>query len=242
MSVLSHQIFQADHVAVFKIPPGEILLSRWKTDPENIVWQGSLRLLEQEVELDANDSSGEQNLLRLKLELYNHEKLTQFLEDFVEVENDMQWAEVWYNPFLESELHYKIANDGEDTIRVTPQSSLYYKIIAQLPGSGYHPLECDNFNVENEEDKENTKKAGVLQIALGLKFPDKFTAVLFSEALAMYRRRFRSVQDTKLYDKHLLVLQRKITGLRIEDELKEATPMSDFEDDEFGNFVGSSYD
>lgn len=242
MSLLSHQIFLANHVSVFKIPPGEISLSKWNAAPENVVWQGHLRLLEQEVE-DSSSSAPLQGL-RLKLELYNHEKLTQVLEDFVEVENDTQWAEVWYNPFKESELHYKIANDGEDTIQVTPQSSSYYKIITQLPGSGYHPLNLENEGANSESATGSERKGGVLQIALGLKFDDKFTAILFSEALATYRRRFRNVQDKNLYDKHLLTLQRKIMeGLRIQEEdLREATPMSDFEDDEFGNFVGSSYD
>lgn len=233
MSVQSHETFLANNVSVFKIPPGEISLSKWNIEKENMVWKGNLRLCEQEVtESDLPKSSPFEGL-RLKLELYNHEKLTLLLEDFVEVENNVPWAEVWYNPFRESDLQYKIANDGEDTITVTPQSSRYYKIITQLPGTGYHPMESSSHT-----------KGCILQIALGLKFEDKFTAILFAETLATYRRRFRNYQDKYLYDKHLLLLQRRIMdGLRIpEEELREPTPLSDIEDEEFGSFVGSSYD
>lgn len=233
MTVVSHETFLAK-VSMLRIPPGEISLKKWDTSVDNIVWNGHLRLYEQEV-TDTGDSAASAAFegLRLKLELYNPEMITLLLEDFVEMASDVPWAEVWYNPFHETEMHYKIANDGSDTITVSPQSARYYRIVAQLPGTGYHPMET------------STGTNGcILQVALGLRFNDEFTAILFAEALATYRRRFRNYQDKFLYDKHLLLLQNKIfESLRIpEEELREATPLSDFEDDEFGNFVGSSYD
>lgn len=233
MTVVSHETFHTK-VAVFRIPPGENSLKKWNTSAENIVWKGHLRLCEQEVS-DAGDTAASSAFegLRLKLELYNPEVITQLLEDFVELESDVPWAEVWYNPFSESDMHYKISNDGSETIQVSPTSSRNYKIIAQLPGAGYHPL-----------DSGEDTKGCILQIALGLRFEDEFTAILFAETLATYRRRFRNYQDKFLYDKHLLLLQNKILeNLKIPvEELREPTPISDFEDDDFGNFVGSSYD
>lgn len=230
MSVSSHQTFVANHVSVFKIPPGEVSLARWNTDKDNIVWKGSLRFYEQEVTDSDSGSPSVFEGLRLKLELFNHEKMTLLLEDFTEVDNKVPWAEIWFNPFQECDMNYTIANNGEDTITVTPQSARYYKIITQLPGTGYHPIAADP-----------DSKGCILQIALGLKFEDNFTAILFAEALATYKRRFRNYKDQLLYEQHFLQLQKKIMhGLRIpEEELREPTPMSDFEDDDFGNYVGS---
>lgn len=232
MTVVSHETFLAK-VSVFRIPPGESL-KVWDTSNKNVVWNGHLRFCEQEMaETGDSKASAAFEGLRLKLELYNLEVITQLLEDFVELKSDVPWAEVWYNPFKETEMHYKIANDGSSTITVSPQSSKCYRIVTQLPGTGYHPMEISSGT-----------NGCILQVALGLRFNDEFTAILFAEALATYRRRFRNYQDKFLYDKHLLLLQNKIfESLRIpEEELKEATPISDYEDDDFGTFVGSSYD
>lgn len=225
MTVISNSLFSTHNVVVFKIPPGDISLSKWNTTNSNYIWKGSLRLIEQEM---VQDDIAPYKGLRLKLELFNNEKLTLLLEDFTEVETEVQWAEVWYNPPLDG--GFSIANNGDETIKMTPESPKYYKIITQLPGTGYHPFEVP-------------AKDPILQVALGLKFEDSFSAVTFVESMGIYRRRFRNVQDKYQYDKHLLTLQQKIlSGLRVQDESREPTPGSDFDDDDFGNFVGSSYD
>lgn len=225
MSVVSHLLFETHNVVAFKIPPGKISVSNWSKD--SIVWKGSLRLLEQETVIEEN--AAPYMGLRLKLELFNKEKLTLLLEDFTEVDNDVQWAEVWYNPRDEGAPGFCVANDGEETIEIT-ESPKYYKIITQLPKTGYHPLEGES-------------KGSTLQVALGIKFEDSFSAVSFAESLGIYRRRYRTLEEKFHYDKHLLTLQQRIrNGLGVSDDEKESTPASDFDDDDFGNFVGSSYD
>lgn len=88
-----------------------------------------------------------------------------------------------------------------------------------------------------------SKKQSVLQIALGLKFEDSFNAMSFSESLGIYRRRFKAFHEKFLYDQHLTSLHHRIINeLNVSDrELREHTPVLE-DDDEFGNFVGSSYD
>lgn len=226
MSVLNNTLFEAHGVSALKIPPGKPTLANWNTDSSNVVWRGSVRLVEQEM-TEASGPSAMFEGLRLKLELYNHD--ASLLPD--PADTCVPWAEVWYNPLAESNNQFCIANDGEDTICVSAESARYYKIITQLPGTGYHPL------------KHESKETGlILQVALGLKFDDLFTAISFSEALGIYRKRFNSYRDTFLYNQHLSDLQQKIIDDLIlpKKAVKSDTP--DFDDDEFGGFVGSSYD
>lgn len=233
MSVVSHQLFDTHNVLVFKIPPGEVSLRRWETKGDNVVWRGSLRLLE--VEEDDNDGNSKKEpyqLLRLKLELYRKDLAEGLVDNLTEGGNESIWAEAWYNPFRELSIDCSVANDGEDSIQMVPESSKYYRVVLQLPRSGYHPFSI----------KRTSTKQSVLQVALGLKFEDSFNAMSFSESIGIYRRRFKAYQEKYLYDQHLSRLQHKIVNdLTIsEKELRENTPASD--DDDFGNFVGSSYD
>lgn len=227
MSVLNNTLFEAHGVSCLKIPPGKPSLAKWNTDPSNVVWKGSVRLIEQEM-TDASGPSAVFEGLRLKLELYNHHP--SLLPD--QTDTCIPWAEVWYNPVAEANNGFCIANDGEDTISVSPESSRYYRIITQLPGTGYHPLHT-----------ESNPSGLILQVALGLKFDDLFTAVSFAEALGIYRKRFNSYQDTFLYNQHLSDLQQKIIDdLTLPTHVVEKSDTPDFDDDEFGGFVGSSYD
>lgn len=225
--LVSNTLFQTDLAQAFKILPGLTSLSHWHT--EKVVWKGAIRLVEQEL-TDVDGAHAPYEGLRLKIELYNRVPVSLLLEDFAEAETEVPWAEVWYNPFAECELAYSLANDRSQTIAMTPELPKYYKIITQLPGTGYHPL-------------EGLERGTELQVALGLKFDDLYTAVSFSESLGIYRRHFRNYQDKFCYDRHLLTLQQKIRAeLRLPDDLREHTPASDFDDDDFGSFVGSSYD
>lgn len=225
--LITNTLFHTDAAQVFKIPPGSTSLLKWNTS--KVVWSGSMRLVEQE-DTDVADSAAPHTGLRLKLELYNREHISLLLEDFSEIDAEVPWAEVWYNPFAECDVAYAIANDGSDTIAMTAELAKYYKIITQIPGTGYHPL-------------QTAQKGSLLQVALGLKFEDSFSAVSFLESLATYKRHFRKYQDKYSYDKHLSTLQQKIReNLRMPlDDLRENTP-SDYDDDDFGNFVGASYD
>lgn len=213
---------------MFKIPPGSPSLVNWTTS--DVVWKGCLKVIEQE-NTDVEHESRACGL-RLKVELYNRITLNLLLEDFSEVKKDTPWAEVWYNPFENSDLDYTIGNDGRDTIIITPESTKYYKIITQLPGTGYHPF-------------QPPEKGQLLQVALGLKFNDLSDSAAFSESLAIYRRRFENYHHTALYEQQLHeLLQRVLKDLRLAlDDYRTPTPCSDFnDDDDFGNFVGATYD
>ncbi|KAF3985812.1 hypothetical protein FT663_01730 [Candidozyma haemuli var. vulneris] len=234
MSIVTNQLFDTHNVSVFKIPPGDVSLSRWETKGSNVVWRGSLRLIEEE-EVAEDDSRVEKEpyqVLRLKLDFYNQESTGGLSDEFNELGKEHVWAESWYNPFRELGIECSIANDGGDAVKMTPESPKYYRIVLQLPGSGYHPF----------PQKKASEKQSVLQVALGMKFEDSFNAMSFSESIGIYRRRFKAYQEKYLYDKHLSKLQHKILNdLTIsEKESRENTPASD--DDDFGNFVSSSYD
>lgn len=237
MSIVSHELFDTHNVLVFKIPPGEVSLSRWETKGPNVVWKGSLRLIEEEEEEeehaeDAVSKKEPYQRLRLKLEFYNKDPSGGLLDDFTGIGQESVWAEAWFNPFRELSIDCSVANDGNETIKMTPESPKYYRAVLQLPGSGYHPFPL----------QKASSKQSVLQVALGMKFDDSFNAMSFSESIGIYRRRFKAYQEKFIYDKHLTNLQHKIINeLNIsEKELREITPCSD--DDDFGNFVSSSYD
>lgn len=227
MSVLSNTLFEAHGVSALRIPPGKPSLSKWKTDASKVVWKGSVRLIEQEM-TEITGPSAIYEGLRLKLELYNHS--SHLLPDSPDAL--VPWAEVWYNPWAETSNQFCIANDGEDTISVSAESNRYYKIVTQLPGTGYHPWKC-----------QSSQSGLILQVALGLKFDDAFAAISFAEALGIYRKRFNSYQDTYLYNQHLSDLQQKIIDdLVVSRNTPEKSDTPDCDDDEFGGFVGSSYD
>lgn len=225
--IVSSVLFKSESIGIFKIPPGTPSLGKWTTTP--VVWKGCIRVIEEE----DTEASGDKRAcgLRLKLELYNKVTLNLLLEDFSEVEKETPWAEVWYNPFAHSDMEFFIGNDGQDTIESTPELSKYYKITTQLPGTGYHPF-------------HPMGKGPLLQVALGLKFDDPADPAAFSESLAIYRRRFQNYHDTALYEKQLRDLeQRVLRDIRLShDDLREQTPASDFDDDDFGSFVGATYD
>lgn len=234
MSTVTNQLFDTNNVLVFRIPPGSVLVSKWDTKGSNVVWRGGLRLIEEEeiIEDESKDKREAYQLLRLKIHLYNEGGSKLLLRDSQDSEQDEIWAEAWYNPFRELGIECSIANDGGEAIEMSDESLKFYKIVVQLPGSGYHPFPLN---------KSSTKRS-VLQVALGLKFENSFDATSFSESLGIYKRRFKAFQEKQLYDKHLSTLQQRVlNNLTIEDkELRENTPASD--DDDFGNFVGSSYD
>lgn len=215
---------------IYRIPKADALATAWNASKPNWVWKGCLRLLEQE--RTSSDAQPHEQL-RLKLELYKREKITLLSESFAEITNEIPWAEVWYNPFQGHEQPYRIANDGSDTITVSSRSSRCYRLIAQIPGTGYHAYEVNSGS-----------KSSVLQVALACQFEDSFAAGSFSESLALYRRRFAAFQDRFHYDQHLSSLRHRIDNMRFSspdpDDDGDVNGGSD-SDNDFGHFV-SSYD
>ncbi|OBA21142.1 hypothetical protein METBIDRAFT_176197 [Metschnikowia bicuspidata var. bicuspidata NRRL YB-4993] len=228
LMLISNVHFECHGVSVFKIPPGPVSLANWPQ--KSIVWKGSMRLTEEEQTAVSPESALYMGL-RLKLELYNRKSAETDPSPFRAPEDVVPWAEVWYNPFLETDLEYRVANDGSDTIEMTPESSKYYQIISQLPDTGYSPI-------------HNSEKGFLLQVALGLQFDDPYNASSFSESLEIYRRHFRNFQEKFLYDSKLSALElTMLTSLTLPSSgSRSASILAEEDDDEFGSFVGSSYD
>lgn len=204
---LNITLFECENVSVFCIPPGEILLSKWNIDESNVLWRGKLRLVEQEFngwdeeeELTEFETWGKDDFeklylgLRLKLELYNDQDKGENI--WGDGTKEQIWAEVYYNPRGECSKKENIAKDGkgsyyiaknlQETIEMTPQSSKFYRIIVQLPGSGYHPF---------RENKEGKERSGIIQIALGLRLGNSSEASMFSESLFFYKKRFLELEE-----------------------------------------------
>lgn len=191
------------------------------------------------------------NGLRLKLELYNTVTVPPTVGSLTTTTKDLVWAEIWYNPAplkdtdnsyfginsdlgdanegdlgveLKSGSSYTIANNGEETIQGT-ESSKYYKIISQIPESGYHPY----------DPTHGSEK--VLQVALGLKFDESFNAVSFAESLAIYKRRYRNFEDQYNDEHNLLFIETNLKKLTLSNNEYE----DDEDDDDNDISVGSYY-
>lgn len=281
--IISTKLFETEDVSVFKIPPGELSLSKWDINDSNIIWRGSLRLTEEELiqedkgvffsgsnevesECFSSFTVGDKPSafflkdrevapikpykgLRLKLELFNFNDSLVAPPNESRMEDEKIWAELWYNPLPKeqdkSELdlaEYSIANNKQETIQMTPQSAKFYKIIVQLPGSGYHPF------IQEEEQIED---GYLLQVALGLKISENFAAISFSESLSIYRRRFKNFVDQYNYELRLSEIEGKQKHLSINtennsegsgtdhgSENKTTRDSDDNDEDEFGDFVG----
>lgn len=119
--IVSTVLFESNNVNVFKIPPGDVNLSKWNLKRDNVIWTGNIRLIEQELINDHTDvwdistPFGEtneidpQNIpqptlikpyngLRAKLELYNKEVIPPTVGSLTTITKDVTWGEVWYNP------------------------------------------------------------------------------------------------------------------------------------------------
>jgi len=273
--IISTKLFETEDVSVFRIPPGEISLSKWDLNDSNTIWKGSLRLTEEELIQEDNrvfytGPSGVESEfssftvgdkpsaffqkdseaapikpykgLRLKLELFNFNNSLVVPPNESRMEDEKIWGEVWYNPLPAEEdnsevdfTQYCIANNREETIQMTPQSVKFYKIIVQLPGSGYHPF------IQEEEQVED---GYLLQVALGLKISENFAAISFSESLNIYRRRFKNFVDQYNYELRLSEVEsrQKLLTINNDDPPNDSSINKDFENQNLGNFTDDDDD
>lgn len=109
------------------------------------------------------------------------------------------WAEVWFVPQ---------DNVYDEAIQMCTESPQYYKVIAQLPGTG-----CDG---------ECTR------VALGLKFRDRSEGMLFGESVNIFKRRYKDWQGDMEDDE----LARKLAKLSLDEQ------GYDDDDDDFGEYIG----
>ncbi|EGW34386.1 uncharacterized protein SPAPADRAFT_134485 [Spathaspora passalidarum NRRL Y-27907] len=258
-------------------------INSWDLTDSNQVWSGFMRFCEQEAQEEystgdtqlagltvesSSSSSGEykkymvepfQNL-RAKIEFYNRSP-DSGVEEI--------WAETWYNPLvsieydntmklsdlahLEMKRLHTIAHDNKDTILEVDNSDRHFRVVVQLPGTGYHP-----YLEEDEHDSD------LIQVALGLQIKDLKQAYRFAECLEVYNSRYGYAQHSYYYDRMLYAMnsvsftsdvgntndssdsvseesvsvsgsdsdsETDLQGSRHEEE--------DDEDDEFGDFVTS---
>lgn len=227
---LNITLFECENVSVFCIPPGEILLSKWNIEESNVLWRGKLRLVEQEfsgwndeeelAEFEKHGNDDFENLyfgLRLKLELYNDQDKEKNI--WRGCTKGRIWAEAYYNPRGECSEKENLTKDGkgsyyiaknlQETIEMTPQSSKFYRIIAQLPGSGYHPF---------RENKEGAERSDIIQIALGLRLGNSTEASMFSESLFLYKKRFLELEEQLRINALIPELEAMQGNLSLEDD------------------------
>ena len=148
--------------------------------------------------------------LKLKLVFFN-----KIEEEFV------PWAEVWYNPLDKPGENFSIAKNGEETIQLALENCQNFKIIAQLPGSGYHPIE--------QHPVSTAVESNITQIALELRFSKEEQGMSFLGALDRYHANYSSVLETYLYEEQLA----KTADLRLDSGIED----DELDDDGFGDFV-----
>ncbi|KAI5960710.1 hypothetical protein CANMA_003972 [Candida margitis] len=195
------------------------------------------------------------------------------------------WGETWYVPInksLKAELGLRpddedvdtevetskikmeqiksVANDGTDTIRELSYelgivSTQWFRVVVQLPDSGFHPL---------IEDGSGTASGGNgPQVALLLRFKHDIDSEEFIEQLENYNMRFDHLQRQYYYDKWAEILDQdtvsnedvksKESGLdpyyedlslsdnennyEAKDKQSRVSQSSESEDDDFGDFI-----
>lgn len=248
-------LFEGDGVSVFVIPPGDAKMLRWDALSQNTLWKGQIRLIEQEsikggpdfalsLPSGLSDEAAAAHVpvgrflseptkpmdgLRLKLELYNKQKVPPSVGSLTTTSKDTVWGQVWYNPvdFSREEEGlgaFFIANNQEETIQMS-DSAKHYKIIVQLPGSEYVPYENPRNNLSQQ------------QVALGLCFNDRTTALVFSEAISVYKRRFRNYQDQYFFEHRVF----QFGSVSLEDKFGIDPVLNEGhdDDDDFGAFQSS---
>ena len=218
----SKQLFQCGGVSLYKIPHNSTCVFNWNLDNSKRVWQGNIKFFEQ---ISTNSDStkaetsgvsyehrsdGDDNKFIVEPFLGSQSKLL-FYNRLEEAQLEPIWGETWHIPLSQTEdshlsltgntqLHMKrvnkISHDGRDTIIKTSDSDRHFKVIVQLPGSGYHPY-------IDEDDYDGS----VVQVALGLEFRDLDQAYRFGEVLEEYDSRYGNLQRQYYYDRMMVAIK-----------------------------------
>ena len=265
-----------------------------KVDIKNInekVWQGTVRLLEESGEssttprsisissLKQQDKIPAFTSLRLKIEFIN-------IINFV---SEKFWGEVWYIPTnkisskdeIEEKQNgtvklvddknrvriqriKKIAHDGRSTIIPTEGERSWFRVIVQIPDSGFFPVFEEEEEEDNEDDEEGklAKMHKHKQVALLLKLNLEYQAEKFRFRIETFDSEYEAEKDRYLRAElkkrakyngvdDLLPKPKGLTGNKInkEDESEyEAENAEDTEDaegeedegeEDFGDFVST---
>ncbi|EDK41941.1 predicted protein [Lodderomyces elongisporus NRRL YB-4239] len=264
-----------------------------KVDIKNInekVWQGTVRLLEESGESSTTprsisiSSSKQQDKilaftsLRLKIEFIN-------IINFV---SEKFWGEVWYIPTnkksskdkIEEKQNgaaksvddknrvriqriKKIAHDGRSTIIPIEGERSWFRVIVQIPDSGFFPVfedeEEEEEDNEDEEDGKLSKMHKHKQVALLLKLNLEYQAEKFRFRIETFDSEYEAEKDRYLRAElkkrakytgvdDLLPKPKGLTGNKItkinkedesENEAENAEDAEDEGEEDFGDFVST---
>ncbi|CAH2353454.1 hypothetical protein CLIB1423_10S05358 [[Candida] railenensis] len=195
------------------------------------IWYGSLKVVQEELDeddeeyrdVDVDSINKDETVagtnprkpfhtIKLKLVFFN-----KIADEFV------PWAEVWYNPLDKPLDYFSIAKNGEETISLISDTCQKFKVIAQFPGTGYHPI---------EGSPEGSEKDEITQVALELRFSEVDQGLSFLEALDKYHVNYSSVVDSYLYESQLAGKTASLT-------LDSSDLEEEQEEDDFGDFVAA---
>ncbi|KAI5952146.1 hypothetical protein KGF57_004173 [Candida theae] len=237
--ILKFVLFQSKHVKLYNLPRNllsQLKTGSGIDEQVECLWTGSVNLVReikqdnlQRIKHDDPHTIPAFTHHRLKLEFVGSNS-----------NDDNLWGETWYAPInknLRAELglepnkedidtevetsHVKmeqiiaIANDGTDTIRELSYelgivSTQWFRVIVQLPHSGYHPKISDapdgSFEEKSDDGDDDDEKNVVQQVALLLRFKHDFESDEFLEQLENYNMRYDHLQRQYYYDKWAEIL------------------------------------
>lgn len=281
-NVLTFVLFQLKHVKLYNLPIN--LLKQLKTgngieEQVECIWSGTIKLI-REIKQDNLVTIENEDEHPHTIPAFTHHRLKLEYTNDTEL-----WGETWYAPVnkhLKAELGLQpdeedvdteletskvkmeqiasIANDETDTIRELSYelgivSTQWFRVVVQLPHSGYHPLISDG--------TEEKICKNVEQIALLLRFNHDIDSEEFLEQLENYNMRYDHLQRQYYYDKWAEILDQDTvlndgveskeseldTGCEdlsltdnennyeAKDKQMGADQSSESEDDDFGDYI-----
>ena len=214
-------LFQCKHGVTLHSIPYTSSLKEIELSKSNQLWSGSLEFIEEELSINSYMDGFEQTKddkfiirpfikMRSKLEFKNN--------------GNELWGETWFNPIvndlnlskgtttnIDIQRITKLNPEGTDTIQQISDNT--YKVIVQLPNSGFHPF-------YNDKSPEN-----VSFVALGMKFKSSRNAAQFQYALNVYQSRFKHEQQQYYYDRmvYAVNIMNFKTVIQEQDEENETT-------------------
>lgn len=227
----SRALFECKRGVTLHSIPHTTNLLEIELSKSNQIWSGALDFIEQEQSNNAYMEGFEQTKndnfiirpflkLRSKLEFKNSEHKL--------------WGEAWFNPIvtdlnlfsgtttdIDIQRVIKINPEGTDTVQQLSDTT--YKVIVQLPNSGFHPFYNDDTPID------------VSFVALGMKFNSSRSAAQFEYVLNIYQTKFRHEQQQYYYDRMVYAVNIMNFKTIILEQDKEDEDNEDTISDEYDN-------
>lgn len=246
-NVISTKLFETDGVCAFKIPPGSVSLSAWNVLAVQNVWQGSLRVYEQEVTTDGVEVfsqlpgiSDESSFPFGNADPSVFHKSLQPRKESVPPYTGLRLKLELYNTTVLPPTIGSLTSTNKDVVWAEVWYNPQPAELDTPPPEGLdYTCVIANDGCETIQITENPKyyklitqlpglgyhvvprgqqpKTQVTQVALGLKFDDNFSAVSFAESLGIYKRRFRNFEEQYRYEARNFGLNAATQALAILD-------------------------